>query len=154
MSEFYEILHMTNFATKLRFFVMRLGFSLIFAPKFLKIQMSTVLYPFKFKPIFKDRIWGGRKIKEVLGVDYGPLPNCGELWLLSGVWDEQSEIANGDFEGDEINDLVETFMGDLVGESVFDRYGEQFPLLLKIIETGSGQWQDRDVVCDAGRTRC
>ena len=49
-------------------------------------------------------------------MDYGPLPNCGEVWLLSGIWDEQSEIANGDFEGDEINDLVETFMGDLVGE--------------------------------------
>ena len=96
--------------------------------------MSTILYPFKFKPIFKDKIWGGRKIKEVLGMDYGSLPNCGEVWLLSGLWDEQSEIANGDFEGDEINDLVETFMGDLVGESVFDKYGEQFPLLLKIID--------------------
>lgn len=96
--------------------------------------MQTVLYPLKFKPIFKDKIWGGRKIKEQLGLDYGSLPNCGEVWLLSGLWDEQSEIANGDFEGDEINDLVETFMGDLVGESVFDKYGEQFPLLLKIID--------------------
>jgi len=96
--------------------------------------MSTVLYPLKFNPIFKDKIWGGRKIKEVLGMDYGPLPNCGEVWLLSGIWNEQSTIANGDFEGDEINDLVETFMGDLVGESVFDKYGEQFPLLLKIID--------------------
>ena len=67
-------------------------------------------------------------------MDYGPLPNCGEAWLLSGLWDEQSQVANGDFEGDEINDLVETFMGDLVGESVFDKYGEQFPLLLKIID--------------------
>ncbi len=94
----------------------------------------TVLYPLKFKPIFKDKIWGGRKIKEVLGMDYGPLPNCGEVWLLSGLWDEQSEVANGDFEGDEINDLVETFMGDLMGEAVFDKYGEQFPLLLKIID--------------------
>ena len=96
--------------------------------------MKNVLYPLKFKPIFKDKIWGGRKIKEVLGMDYGPLPNCGEVWLLSGLWDEQSTIANGDFCGDEINDLVETFMGDLVGESVFDKYGEQFPLLLKIID--------------------
>ena len=95
---------------------------------------QTVLYPLKFKPIFEDKIWGGHKIKDVLGMDYGPLPNCGEVWLLSGLWDEQSEIANGDFEGDEINDLVETFMGDLVGESVFDKYGEQFPLLLKIID--------------------
>ena len=96
--------------------------------------MQTVLYPLKFKPIFKDKIWGGRKIKEQLGLDYGPLPNCGEVWLLSGLWDEQSQVVNGDFEGDEINDLVETFMSDLVGESVFDKYGEQFPLLLKIID--------------------
>ena len=96
--------------------------------------MQTVLYPLKFKPIFKDKIWGGRKIKEQLGLDFGSLPNCGEVWLLSGLWDEQSEVSNGDFEGDEINDLVETFMGDLVGESVFDKYGEQFPLLLKIID--------------------
>ncbi len=112
---------------------MHSGFNLIFARNFGK-QMSTVLYPLKFKPVFKDKIWGGRKVKEVLGMDYGPLPNCGEVWLLSGLWDEQSQIANGDFEGDEINDLVETFMGDLVGESVFDKYGEQFPLLLKIID--------------------
>ncbi len=96
--------------------------------------MSTVLYPFKFKPIYKDKIWGGRKIKEILHQDYGAMPNCGEAWLLSGLWDEQSEIANGDFAGDEINDLVETFMGDLVGESVFDKYGEQFPLLIKVID--------------------
>lgn len=96
--------------------------------------MQTVLYPLKFKPIFKDKIWGGRKIKEVLGMDYGPLPNCGEVWLLSGLWEEQSEILNGDFAGDEINDLVETYMGDLVGEDVFDIYGEQFPLLIKIID--------------------
>ena len=54
--------------------------------------------------------------------------------MLSGLWEEQSVIANGDFEGDEINDLVETFMGDLVGEGVFDKYGEQFPLLIKIID--------------------
>ena len=96
--------------------------------------MSTVLYPLKFKPIFKDKIWGGRKIKEVLGLDYGAMPNCGEAWLLSGIWNEQSEVANGGFEGDEINDLVETFMGDLVGDAVFDKYGEQFPILVKVID--------------------
>jgi len=94
----------------------------------------NVLYPMKFKPIYKDKIWGGQKIKKVLNHDYGNMPNCGEMWLLSGVWDEQSVVENGDFAGDEINDLVETFMGDLVGESVFDRYGEQFPILVKVID--------------------
>lgn len=97
-------------------------------------EMASVLYPLKFKPIFKDKIWGGRKIKDVVGLDYGKLPNCGEAWLLSGLWEEQSVVTNGDFAGDEINDLVETFMGDLVGEDVFDKYGEQFPLLIKIID--------------------
>ena len=96
--------------------------------------MNTLLYPLKFKPIYKDKIWGGRKVKEVLHQDYGPMPNCGEVWLLSGLWEEQSEVLNGNFGGDEINDLVETFMGDLVGESVFDKYGEQFPVLFKIID--------------------
>ena len=96
--------------------------------------MANVLYPFKFKPIYKDKIWGGRKIKDILHQDFGPLPNCGEVWLLSGLWDEQSEILNGDFKGDEINDLVETFMGDLVGDAVFDKYGEQFPILIKVID--------------------
>ena len=88
----------------------------------------------KFKPIYKDKIWGGQKIKKLLHHDYGNMPNCGEMWLLSGVWDEQSVVENGDFAGDEINDLVETFMGDLVGEKVFDLYGEQFPILVKVID--------------------
>ena len=59
--------------------------------------MTNVLYPLKFKPIFKDKIWGGRKIKDIVGLDYGQLPNCGEAWLLSGLWDEQSVVTNGDF---------------------------------------------------------
>ena len=94
----------------------------------------NVLYPMKFKPIYKDKIWGGQKIKTILNQDYGAMPNCGEAWLLSGIWNEQSVVTNGDFAGDEINDLVETFMGDLVGEKVFDLYGEQFPLLIKVID--------------------
>ena len=99
--------------------------------------MAVALYPMKFNPIYKDKLWGGRRIKEMLGLDYGKMPNCGEAWMLSGVWGEQSIVANGDFAGDEINDLVETFMGDLVGESVFDRYGEQFPILFKIIDSNA-----------------
>ena len=53
--------------------------------------MST-LYPLKFKPVFKDKIWGGQKIKTVLGQDFSPLPNCGEVWALSGVENNQTLI--------------------------------------------------------------
>lgn len=88
----------------------------------------------KFTPKFKEKVWGGRNVKTLLHKDFGNLMNCGEMWLLSGIEGENSVVCNGNFDGDELNDLVETFMGDLVGEHVFDKYGETFPLLIKIID--------------------
>ncbi len=93
------------------------------------------LYPLKFKPIFKDKVWGGQKIKNVLNYDVGKLPNCGEAWVLSGVENEQSVVSNGFLEGNELNELVEIYMGDLVGEKNFEKLGHQFPILVKILDT-------------------
>jgi len=96
--------------------------------------MMNRLYPFKFKPIFKDKIWGGHKISEKLGLDFTPLPNCGEAWVLSGVNKNQTKIANGFLAGNELNELVEVYMDDLVGGKVFQKYGENFPILVKFID--------------------
>ena len=52
-------------------------------------------------------------------MDYGELPNCGEVWLVSGYDAEQSVVANGFLEGNELNELVEVYMGELVGEKIF-----------------------------------
>ena len=97
-----------------------------------------MLYPFKFKPVFKDKIWGGQKIKTVLGMDYGNLPNCGEVWLISGYGEDQSVVENGFLAGNELNDLVEIYMGELVGEKIFEQHGIEFPLLIKVID--SNDW--------------
>ena len=97
-----------------------------------------MLYPLKFKPIYKDKIWGGQKIKSVLGMDYGELPNCGEVWLISGFEGYQSLVSNGFLAGNELNELVEIYMGELVGEKVFEKFGNVFPLLIKIID--SNDW--------------
>ena len=94
----------------------------------------SVLYPLKFTPAYFEKIWGGQHVKTVLNQDFGELMNCGEAWLLSGLEGQNSVVCNGDFAGDELNDLIETFMGDLVGDEVFNRYGERFPLLIKIID--------------------
>ena len=95
-----------------------------------------MLYPLKFKPIFKDKIWGGNKIKTVLGQDFSPLPNCGEAWTISGIDPDSSIVANGFLKGNTLNELIEIYMGDLVGEKVFDSFGEEFPLLIKFIDAG------------------
>ncbi len=96
------------------------------------------LYPLKFRPVFKDKIWGGQKIKTVLNMDFGNLPNCGEAWLLSGVEGSPTLVENGYLSGNELNELVEVFMGDLVGDTIYERFGNEFPILVKVID--SNDW--------------
>ena len=93
------------------------------------------LYPMKFKPLFKEKIWGGDRMKTLLGMEYSPLPNCGEAWVLSGVSGSGTKIVNGFLRGNELNELVEIYMEDLVGEAAFERYGNEFPLLIKFIDS-------------------
>lgn len=93
-----------------------------------------LLYPLKFKPIFKDKIWGGDKTNSHLGLDYSPLANCGEVWALSGVKGNPSIVKSGFLAGNELNELVEIYMDDLVGERVFKKFGKEFPILIKFID--------------------
>jgi mannose-6-phosphate isomerase len=92
------------------------------------------LYPLKFQPVFKEKVWGGQKIRTELGIDFGNLPNCGEMWAISGVEGSQTIIENGFLAENELNELVEIYMGDLVGEKVFKQFGNEFPLLIKFID--------------------
>jgi mannose-6-phosphate isomerase len=102
-----------------------------------RAQMDS-LYPFKFTPVYKEKIWGGQKINQVLHHEVGDLSNCGEAWLVSGVNDDPSVVSNGFLAGNELNELVEVYMGDLVGEKVYDTYGDIFPILVKVID--SNDW--------------
>lgn len=93
------------------------------------------LYPIRFKPIFKDKVWGGTRLKKLLAKDFDPLPNCGESWELSGVEGDISVAASGFLQDNDLKELIEVYMGDLLGEKVFARYGTQFPLLIKFLDT-------------------
>ena len=95
--------------------------------------MNT-LYPLKFKPLFREKIWGGQKLKTTLGLDSGQHPNIGEVWMLSGVPGSQTRVRNGFLEGNELNELLEVYMDDLVGEKAFVKHKKQFPLLIKFID--------------------
>ena len=95
--------------------------------------METALYPLKFMPLFKNKMWGGNKIQQ-FGFDYKPLPNCGELWALSALKDNESVVANGFLAENTLNDILEIYMGDLVGERNYNFYGNLFPLLIKLID--------------------
>lgn len=93
-----------------------------------------MLYPLKFKPIFKDKIWGGEKIRQILHKDFSPLENCGESWELSTMPGNMSEITNGFLAENTLDEILEIYMGDLVGDEVYDEFGNEFPLLIKWID--------------------
>lgn len=92
------------------------------------------LYPLKFQPILKDKIWGGNKLKTILNKDFAPLPNAGESWEISGVEGDISVVSNGNLTGNNLEELIEIYMGDLVGDKVYDQFGMEFPLLIKFID--------------------
>jgi mannose-6-phosphate isomerase len=93
------------------------------------------LYPLKFTPLFKEKIWGGQRICTTLGLDFSPLQNCGEAWVLSGVEGSETKVANGFLKGNTVNELVEVFMDDLVGEKAFSTSETEFPILVKFIDS-------------------
>jgi mannose-6-phosphate isomerase len=92
------------------------------------------LYPLKFKPFYQERIWGGERLKTALGKNFGNLRNCGESWELSAVQGHISVIRNGFLAGNNLQDVIEIYMGDLVGDAVYEKFGIEFPLLIKFID--------------------
>jgi len=92
------------------------------------------LYPLKFEPILKEKVWGGNLLAADYGKKQGNLKNIGESWELSAVTDNLSVISNGFLAGNNIEEIIEVYMGDITGESIFEKYGNEFPLLIKLIE--------------------
>ncbi|MBN2664199.1 MAG: class I mannose-6-phosphate isomerase [Bacteroidales bacterium] len=92
------------------------------------------LYPLKFTPILIPKVWGGKKLNTLLKKDLKGSDKIGESWELSAISEFVSVAANGFLEGNSIEDLIEIYMGELVGDQVYMKYGVEFPLLFKFIE--------------------
>ncbi len=92
------------------------------------------LYPIRFSPIIKERVWGGDRLVKLYSKDYGAGKAVGESWEISAVSNEYSVAENGFLKGNNIIDIAETYMGDLMGDNIFDKYGVEFPLLIKLLD--------------------
>ncbi|MDR0560632.1 MAG: class I mannose-6-phosphate isomerase [Prevotellaceae bacterium] len=93
------------------------------------------LYPLKFKPVYKERVWGGNKIEKILGRVKNSNKNIGESWELSSVGGSLSVVSNGFLKGNNIQEIVEIYMGEIVGEKIYEKFGIEFPLLFKYIDS-------------------
>lgn len=92
-----------------------------------------MLYPLKFQPIYKTKLWGGQKIAEKLNKQNIP-PHCGESWEISCISDNVSIISNGFLKGNNLQEILEIYMADLIGKNNYEKFGNEFPLLIKYID--------------------
>lgn len=92
------------------------------------------LAPLKFKPIFKSVLWGGDRITQLKHMPDITGNNIGESWEVSAMPGNESVVDGGTFHGASLPHLVSTLREQLVGNEVYKVYGNDFPLLIKIID--------------------
>ncbi|MBX2827127.1 MAG: class I mannose-6-phosphate isomerase [Flavobacteriaceae bacterium] len=90
------------------------------------------LYPIKFEPILKEKVWGGHKLVSHFGKSGSG--RIGESWEISGVDGNISKVSNGSLEGMSLVALIEEYGEALLGKKVMREYGGEFPLLFKFID--------------------
>ncbi len=92
------------------------------------------LRPIKFKAEPRERVWGGSYLKNALGKEFDMETQVGESWELWSLFGKSSVIEDGFFAGNTLDDLIETYLGDSIGDKVFEYYRGEFPLLIKILD--------------------
>jgi mannose-6-phosphate isomerase len=95
--------------------------------------MTNNLYPLKFQPILKERIWGGNKLKSLLNKN-STKANIGESWELSDVEGDTSIVSNGNLKGQSLKKLLIEYGQEILGNKSHKIFGNKFPLLIKFID--------------------
>lgn len=91
------------------------------------------VYPIKFNPILKEKIWGGNKLKEILSKQTNK-SEVGESWEISDVNGNISEVSNGVYIGTNLKNLIENHEAEFLGTHNFEHFGYNFPLLIKFLD--------------------
>ena len=91
------------------------------------------MQPIKFQTLLKQTLWGGDKIVTFKHLD-SQLENVGESWEISGVKDNETIVKEGPLKGKSLNEVVAELKDRLVGKENYQRFGDEFPLLIKFID--------------------
>lgn len=89
--------------------------------------------PLRFRPYYKPVIWGGNRIGTYKG-ETMPAERIGESWEISGYPSQLSVVIDGEYTGLNINEVIKREGASFVGRHIYERYGNTFPLILKILD--------------------
>jgi len=90
------------------------------------------LYPLSFAPVFAERVWGGHLLECFLGCEVEDEP-IGEAWIISNHKNGMSYVNHGEYKGKSLKELIDEFPEELLGKEIYNKYGKNFPLLVKYI---------------------
>ncbi len=93
-----------------------------------------MLYPFKFQPIYKEKIWGGSNLKKYLDKNINSHCKIGESWEIADHFEDTSVIENGELKGTTLSQILQEYKRDLLGSKPDKKYLKKFPLLIKFID--------------------
>ena len=93
----------------------------------------NLLYPLQFNAQLHYRLWGGERLKSLLGKTGAP-SSCGESWEISALEGKSSVVSNGPHKGKKLSELISAHPEAVLGEKCLARFGENFPLLIKFID--------------------
>ncbi len=91
------------------------------------------MYPLKMVPVFKDNIWGGKRLRDEYGKNT-PYDITGESWEVASHKNGESKVANGEYAGKTIKELTFILKEKLLGDAVYVADDMKFPLLVKFID--------------------
>jgi len=118
-------------------------------------------YPIKFEPLYKEKIWGGTRLAEVLGKKLPAGKKIGESWELAQHPHGTSVVANGVYRGKSLAELVKRHPKELMGTCGVEEARGRFPLLFKFLDASdilSVQVHPGDEYAarsgDLGKTEC
>ncbi len=92
------------------------------------------IYPLKFHEIFKEKIWGGRRLESCLGKSIPKNKLIGESWEIADHGKDISIVKNGMLKGENLKKLIKNFKKEIIGKDVKLSRGGRFPLLFKYID--------------------
>lgn len=96
--------------------------------------MKDILYPLKFMPILKEKIWGGHKLYERFNKGKSADQKIGESWEIADLDEGQSIVKDGPLEDKTLKELIAEAPEEFLGKKVHEQFGDRFPLLIKFID--------------------
>ena len=101
-----------------------------------QLALKMLQKPLEFEPIFKEKPWGGTKLKSILNKNI-PNNHTGESWEISNIPNNISVVKTGYFKGKKLQYLIRKYRDKLTGQKNYEKFGDNFPLLTKYIDANN-----------------